>query len=116
MKKLINKEFEILIQQVIQDPISQSVTVASALPKNSFYSIIESELRKSPQQGFDPKLMIERMDAIKAIKDKSINEEFEIEDAIYNTIVECSKNFKPGFASDGMLDFLKYVEELEKQK
>lgn len=115
MKKLINKEFEIGGTLLRQTPESKSVEVIRVIEKSTLAELLESPLVTAPQGGFsDLRIMRKRMIANGALEKAKVNEEIEVEDDIFETIVEAGKSFKPSFVSKGMIEFKEYIEELEK--
>lgn len=78
--------------------------------------MLEPSLRKAPQGGFDAidlKLLKDRIKALEKLENLLPNEDFEVEDAIFETIVKAGKDFKPLIATKEMLEFKEYFIELE---
>lgn len=117
MKKLVNKEFEIGGTILQQKPESKSIEFIKVVEKTNLSQLLDSQLTTAPQGGFgDLKTMRKRMIASEALEKSEVNEELNLEDDIFEIILEAGRNFKPSFASKGMIEFKEYLEELENQK
>lgn len=111
MKKLTNKEFKLTLTEVIQDPITQTITRTTSSTSVTLTQILEPQIRTNDGKGFDDlKIMKERLAAITILENRKAEEEFEVEDAIFTTLSECGKKFKPGFISEEMIRLKEYLD------
>lgn len=116
MKKITNKQFKIKSILMEQDSNTNEIKLIKTGATITFAELLEPSIRQAPQGGFDSidlQMLKDRIKATEVLQDLKVDEVFEMEDAVFNTIIKAGKEFRPGLASQALLDFKEYVLELE---